>query len=116
MNMFVLNSSIRKCRKELASIRAAGDRLRAEDDDVQMQIGDLFDAVNLQMDNYIEGEYSFAVFSCYAKRKPLLVRVQTGETVRWQDVFPDSWENATSGQKHALVGLIEGGGEFRFRV
>jgi hypothetical protein len=41
--------------------------------------------------------------------------VRTGEKVRWQDAFPASWEKTTSGQKHALVGLIEGGGEYRFR-
>ena len=114
--MLIMNSSIRKCRKEFAEIRAAGERLRTEDDDIQMQIGDLFDAVKLQMDRYIENDYSLAVYNCFAKRKPLLVRVQTGETVRWQDAFPDSWEKATSGQKHALVGLIEGGGEYRFRA
>ena len=113
--MLIMNSSIRKCRKQLAEIRAVGERLRTEDDDIQLQIGDLFDSVNLQMDRYIEGDYSLAVFSCYAKRKPLLVRVRTGEKVRWQDAFPDSWEKTTSGQKHALVGLIEGGGEYRFR-
>ena len=114
--MLIMNSSIRKCRKQLAEIRAVGERLRTEDDDIQLQIGDLFDSVNLQMNRYIEGEYSLAVYNCYVKRKPLLVRVKTGETVRWQDAFPDSWENMTSGRKHALVGLIEGGGEYRFRV
>ena len=113
--MLILNSSIRKCRKELAEIRAAGERLRTEDDDIQMQIGDLFDAVNQQMDRYIESDYSLAVYNCCAKRKPLLVRVQTGEKVRWQDAVPDSWEKTTSGQKHTLVGLIEGSGEYRFR-
>ena len=114
--MLFMNSSIRKCRKQLAEIRAVGERLRTEDDDIQLQIGDLFDSVDRQMNRYIEGEYSLAVYNCYAKRKPVLVRVQTGETVRWQDAFPDPWENMTSDRKHALVGLIEGSGEYRFRI
>ena len=113
--MLFLGSAIRKCRKELEEIRAIEYRLRNEDDDIQMQIGDLFDFARLLADQYIVDDYSVAVWNRCTKKNPWLIRVETGEAVRWKAAFPDLWENMVPEQKRSLVALIEGGGEYRFR-
>ena len=107
--------SIRICAEDLADLRLKHARLENEDWDVQMQIGDLFEFLKNEMNELIEGRYSQAVYDYYAKRNPRLRQVKTGKTVRWRDVFGDSYEKTTPAQRHAMVGLVEGGGEYRFK-
>lgn len=113
--MICPDASIRQCSRELAELRRKRSRLETEDDDVQMQIRDLFESYDREIDALIEGRYSCAVYNHYAKRKPGLIRIKTGETVRWEEAFGDSYAKTTPAQRHNLTGLVEGGGEYRLR-
>ena len=113
--MICTDESVRQCRKELAELREQRGRLETEDDDVQMQIGDLFESYDREIDALIEGRYSCAVYNHYAGRKPRLIRIKTGETVRWEEAFGDSYAKTTAAQRHDLTGLVEGDGRYRLK-
>lgn len=112
--MLCLDSSIRKCRKELAELYEK-KRVLEDEEDVQALPGSELDILIHQIDDLVEGDYSRAVFDHYSQRKPLLIRSHTHEEVLWQDAFGDSFDKTTLGQRHSLVGLIEGGGKYRFK-
>lgn len=113
--MLCLDSSIRKCRKELAELYAKKRALENDEGDTQALPGNELDTLIRKIDDLVEGEYSRSVFDHYSRRKPLLIRLHTQEEVQWQDAFGDSFDKTTLGQKHSLVGLIEGGGKYRFK-
>ena len=113
--MICFNRRIGICRKDLAEIRAIRNRLESEDWDIQMQSRDLFESVQQDEDEFIEGRYSRAVYDCYAKWGPDLTCLATGRNLMWKDVFGTSYEETTIEQRHDLAGLIEGGGRYRFR-
>ena len=108
------DSAIEACRREYARIRRDRDRLRTEDDDIQMQIRDMFADLHRREEELVCGDYSRAVYDRYAKIQPWLRSVPSGKAVRWRDAFGTAYEKTTPEQRHALVGLIEGGGSCRF--
>ena len=112
--MICFDFSIRKCRRELSTLYEK-KRVLEDEEDVQATPGSELDILIHQIDNLVEGDYSRAVFDYYSRRKPLLIRSHTHEEVRWQDAFGDSFDRTTLGQRHSLVGLIEGGGKYRFK-
>ena len=89
--------------------------LENEQENIQALPGSELDSLICQIDALIEGDYSRAVFDHYSEKKPLLIRIHTGEEVRWTDAFGENFDNTTLGQRHSLVGLIEGGGKYRFK-
>lgn len=112
--MICLDYSIRKCRKTLAALYEK-KRVLEEEEDAQALPGSKLDALIRQIDDLVEGDYSRAVFDHYSRKKPLLIRSHTHEEALWQDVFGDSFDKTTIGQRHSLVGLIEGGGKYRLK-
>lgn len=113
--MIIIDPSIKKCRKELSVLYNKKSKLEEEREDIQALPGSELESLICKIDELIEGEYSLAVFTCYAKKQPLLIRVYTGEQIQWVDAFGMSYDRLTLGQKHSLVGLIEGGGKYRFK-
>ena len=113
--MLFLNASIRKYRKELAALYAKKHKLEATDECIQALPGSELDSLIQQIDDLIEGDYSRAVFDHYSKTRPVLIREYTGEEVQWIDAYGDSFDKTTSGQRHSLVGLIEGGSKYRLK-
>ena len=112
--MLCLDSSIRKCRKELSELYEK-KRVLEDEEDVHALPGNEMGILIRQIDDLVEGDYSRAVFDHFSRRKPLLIRSHTQEEIRWQDAFGDSFDKTTIGQRHSLVGLIEGGGKYRFK-
>jgi len=113
--MIIFNASIRKCRKELAALYAKKHELENKQEDIQALPGSELDSLIGQIDALIEGDYSRTVFDHYSEKQPVLIRVHTGEEVRWIEAFGESFDKTTPGQRHSLVGLIEGGGKYRFK-
>ena len=68
-----------------------------------------------EIDAFIEGEYSEAVFRYYKVKKPKLIRIATDEEYTWDQAFPESFDEVSKSLRHSLVGLIEGGGRFRLK-
>ena len=112
--MMCLDFSIRKCRKELAALYEK-KRVLEDKEDVQALPGSELDALIRQIDDLVEGDYSRAVFDHYSRKEPLLIRSHTHEEVQWRDAFGESFDKTTIGQRHSLVGLIEGGGKYRLK-
>ena len=111
--MFIIDASIRKNKKELATLYAKKHKLENGDEDVQALPGNELDSLIKQIDSLIEGDYSRAVFEYYSSKKPLLLREHTGEEIQWTEAFGESYDKTTPGQRHSLVGLIEGGGKYK---
>ena len=113
--MVIFNAQIRKCRNQLAALYKKKHDLEDENEDIQATPGSELDSLINQIDALIEGDYSRAVFEHYSQKKPLLIRDFTGEEVQWSNAFGESFDQTTIGQRHSLVGLIEGGGKYRFK-
>ena len=113
--MIIFDASVRKYRKELAALYAKKHEMEKDREDMQALTGSELDSLICQIDSLIEGDYAQAVFDHYSEKKPLLIRIHTGEETQWLDAFGDSFEKTTLGQRHSLVGLIEGGGKYRFK-
>ena len=112
--MICFDFSIRKCRKELSALYEK-KRVLENEEDTQALPGSELDTLIRQIDDLVEGDYSRAVFDHYSRSKPLLIRSHTQEEVQWQDAFGDSFDKTTLGQRHSLVGLIEGGGKYSLK-
>ena len=113
--MIIFDASIRKHRKGLAALYKRKHELEESNEDVQALPGNELYLLIGQINALIEGDYARAVFDHYCEKKPPLIRVHTGEEVQWVDAFGESFEKTTTGQRHSLVGLIEGGGRYRFK-
>jgi hypothetical protein len=85
--------------------------LSADSDDSSLELN----SINEQIKEFIETEYGEAVFRHFEHNRPALVRIHTGEEVTWNEAFGDSLEKITKSQKHSLVGLIEGGGQYKLK-
>ncbi len=108
------NDSVRKYKKEYDALYKKKHKLEDEGFDEAVPGNELDSLIN-QIFALIEGDYSRAIFDYYSVKKPLLIRNLTGETVQWLDAFGDSFEATTIGQRHSLVGLIEGDGRYRIK-
>ena len=91
------------------------DKATENTEETQALPGSEIDEMIHQIDELIEGDYAQAVYNYYSRKKPLLIRIRTGEEVKWQDAYGESFEKLNPGQKHSLVGLIEGGSKYRIK-
>ena len=106
-------SPLKKCKKEYARLIKRKHEILSMD---ERQAGSKeFDGIDSQINELIEGKYSEEVFRYYAKKKPVLVRVHTGEEISWTDAFGENYESVSKSLRHSLVGLIEGGGRYRVK-
>ena len=111
------NPSVKDCKKEYNELRK---QRNAYYDKYGMDLPEKeskeLDSIDERINSLIEGRYSEAVFREYNEKQPELIRNHTGEEVSWKDAFGDSYENTTKGNRHSLVGLVEGGtGQYRFK-
>ena len=113
--MIILDATITKYRTELATLYERKAQILEEDEDISAVAGSELEILISQIDALIEGDYAKAVFDHYSISKPELIRTSTGDEVQWLDAFGDSFTMTTAGQRHALVGLIEGGSKYRFK-
>lgn len=112
--MMCFDQSIRKCRKKLSILLSQKHLLEDKGDD-DIFPGSKMEVLINQIDSLIEGDYSRAVFDHYAVKTPCLIREHTGEEVQWEEAFGNLFDQTTPSQRHSLVGLIEGGGKYRFK-
>ena len=87
------------------------DELQTDEKNVNQEIDTLSDLI----DSYIENEYSRAVFDEYSKKKPDLIRIKTGEIIKWDVAFGYEFENVTKSLRHSLVGLVELPGRYKLK-
>ncbi|MBR7000325.1 MAG: hypothetical protein IKI01_06870 [Lachnospiraceae bacterium] len=73
------------------------------------------DEAETKEEKYTEDEYAHAVYDYYAKRKPELICVNTGESVKWDEVFSLTFADIAKSKRFALVGLIEKEGRYRIK-
>ena len=80
------------------------DKLKAEKQNISERI-----------DSLIENDYAKAVYDIYNSKKPKLILLKNDSEITWDDAFGCSFEEMSKPQKHALVGLIENTGMYRFK-
>ncbi len=110
--MFCL-SPIKKCKKEYARLLKRKHEILSTNE--TLANSKEFDYIDNQINELIEGKYSEEVFRYYSKKKPVLIRIHTGEEISWADAFGDSFESVSKSLRHSLVGIIEGGGKYRLQ-
>lgn len=111
----LLDPSILKCKEELAELNAKKNELEGKKEDVEIIPGSELEALIQQIDALIEGNYAHSVFDYYSVKKPILIRIRTGDAVLWTEAFGDDFDKTTKGQRYSLVGLVEGGGRYRLK-
>ena len=68
-----------------------------------------------EIDYFIENVYARDIFEKYGQKKPLLICNTTDEIISWEGAFGKEFDKLSIGLRHSLVGLIEGGGKYRFK-
>ena len=68
-----------------------------------------------EIDTFIENEYAEYVFDYYSKKQPELIDSSSGTMVSWSDAFGNSFTRLSKDLRHALVGLVEGYGQYRIK-
>ena len=115
--------SIKECKKRLLEMRKTEKELSCAYDKA-LESGDSSDSeaqkkalddLSIQIFAFIEDEYAKAVYEEYNKRKPDLIRIHTGEVVKWNDAFGDDFDEISRSLRHSLVGLVEEPGRYRFK-
>ena len=110
----LFSSPFKKYRKQLAEMYEKKAKLLPAEGS-QILPGSEVDKLVGEIDNFIEGEYSEAVFNYYKNKKPALIRDSTDEIFTWDQAFPESFEDVSKSLRHSLVGLVEGGGRYRLK-
>lgn len=103
-----------KMKKELARLYREKSKLEDKLGDGAFTKDEMKAAI-AGIDEFIEGPYAQSVFEYYSKKKPKLIRIKTSEVVEWEDAFGSSFSKTTKTQKHALVGLVEGGSMYKLK-
>ena len=107
-------SPFKKYQKQLAEMYEKKSKLLPAEGS-KIVPGSEADKLINEIDNFIEGEYSEAVFNYYKEKKPTLIRIATGEEYTWGQAFPETFEEVSASLKHSLVGLVEGGGRYKLK-
>ncbi len=110
----LFSSPFKKYQKELKTLYEKRHLLESVEDATANSDSELR-SVTAEIEGLIEGPYAEAVFAYYGEKKPILIRSLTGEEVSWEDAFGSSFNDVSKSLKHSLVGLIEGGGRYKFR-
>ena len=88
----IISSPIKKYSKELHALydekhklsQRYGDLVESDDDSGEAErVNKEIEAVSAQIAMLIENEYALAVFDTYKKKRPMLLRVNTGEEIDW---------------------------------
>ena len=108
----LFSSPFKKYQKKMAEMYEKKARLLPTEGSTIVP-GSAADKLANEIDNFIEGEYSEAVFNYYKEKKPTLIRSSTDEKYTWDQAFPESFEDVSKSLRHSLVGLVEGGGRYR---
>ncbi len=106
-------SQLRKLKRQYSALIKRQHELLSADSD--NDYSPELNSINKQINEFIETEYGEAVFRHFEHIRPVLVRIHTGEEVTWNEAFGCSFEEITKSQKHSLVGLIEGGGQYKLK-
>jgi len=67
-----------------------------------------------EIENFITNVYAKSIFDKYSKKKPKLICKKTDEVIDWEEAFGSEYDKISKSLRHSLVGLIEGGGRYRF--
>lgn len=69
-----------------------------------------------ELERFQYNVYAKAVFEYYKKKKPLLVNIHDDSVVKWDDVFPNNFENVSNKNRYNLICLFENdGGLYRLK-
>ena len=107
--MFLLSNNLRKDHKLYEKMNFERFLLREETD--KRAEADKKDEL---IDAFVENIYARDIFNKYSKRKPKLICNANDEITSWDDAFGKDFDKLSIGLRHSLVGLIEGGGKYRF--
>lgn len=114
---------LKKYSKELKDLYAEENNLSNQYYDALETLGDSQKAeqIKIEMDkmsekntNFIENDYAQAVFAHYYDKKPMLIRVRTGEEVSWDEAFGNDFCKVSKSLRHSLIGLVEEPGRYVF--
>jgi hypothetical protein len=108
----LFSSPFKKYQKQLEEMYEKKARLLPGEGS-KMVPGSEAEKLAKEIDTFIEGEYSEAVFNYYKDKKPNLIRIATDEEYTWEQAFPETFEDVSASLRHSLVGLIEGGGRYK---
>ena len=112
---------LKKYSKELKDLYAEENNLSDQYYDALETLGysQKAEQIKIEMDkmsekitNFIENDYAQAVFAHYYDKKPMLIRVRTGEEVSWDEAFGNDFCKVSKSLRHSLVGLVEEPGRY----
>ena len=110
----LFHSPFQKYKKHLADLYHQKDQL-LPDEESKIEPGSKAEKLAEEIDQFIESDYSEAVFDYYRIKKPQLIRISTGEEYSWDQAFGTSYADISPSLKHSLVGLVEGGGRYKLK-
>lgn len=103
----------RKLKKDHALyIKMNNERFSLEEDDAKRAEAD---SKIKEIDHFVEYIYAKDVFDKYVKKRPKLISNKTDDVVSWEEAFGSVFDEVPKGLRHSLVGLVEGGGQYRFK-
>ena len=107
----LLGNPFKKHKKLLARLYAKQERYEEkmdEGEDCQTEL----DLIIAEVDSFIENIYARAVFEHYTPKQPVLIDKRSGKAKSWNSVFSNDFSALSKNLKYALVGLVEGTGQF----
>lgn len=120
----IISSQIKKYSKELHALydekhklsQRYGDVVESDDNTGEAErINKEIEEVSCKIAMLIENEYALAVFEKYKKKGPMLIRVNTGEEVPWDEAFGQNYAMVSKSLRHSLVGLVEKPGQYSLK-
>lgn len=108
--MFLFSRKLKK--DHMIYTRMNSERFSLEEDDAKRAETD---SKIEEIDHFVEHIYAKDVFDKYGKKRPKLISNKTDAVVSWEDAFGSVFDEIPKGVRHSLVGLVEGGGQYRFK-
>lgn len=118
--MEYLNETIKKCHNEYVRLMSlwdkALDKLESKSNIFnRSKLQKEYDEAGKNFNEYSRNIYAKAIYDTYDKIKPTLIRIKTGESRLWEEVFKLRFEELGAVERSILVGLVENSGGYRFK-
>lgn len=108
--MFLFNGKLKKDHALYKKMNS--ERFLLEEDDAKRVEAD---SKIKEINHFVENNYAKDVFDKYGKKRPKLISNKTDAVVSWEEAFGSVFDEIPKGVRHSLVGLVEGGGQYRFK-
>lgn len=78
-------------------------------------ISSRLDNLEKKYNDFSKKVYALDIFNYLNVKSPKLIDSLSGENKTWTEAFGDNFDSLSDGLKSSLIGLMEGGGKYRFK-